>query len=250
MTTRDQAADVSVPTVATVDTGGTGTTYLLIHGIGVSSRYFERLVPELAQTGRVIAVDMPGFGGLPKPDRRMTVEDFARSVAGTMDRLGLPPCVIVGHSMGTQVASNLAITRPDLVRAVALIGPVMDPRSRGAVHAALRLGRDTLGESPRANRLVIGDYLRCGIRWYLKVLPSMLAYRTEDDLPEIAVPTLVARGENDPIAPESWTRSLAAAGPLSRAETIAGGRHLVMHARPRETAAALSALAARAQVAG
>jgi pimeloyl-ACP methyl ester carboxylesterase len=243
MTIRATAAGVSVPTVVTVDTGGAGTTYLLIHGIGVSSRYFERLVPVLAESGRVIAVDMPGFGGLPKPEHGMTVEDFASSVAGLMDRLALRSCVIVGHSMGTQIAGNLAVTRPDLVKAVALLGPVMDPRSRSALRAALRLGRDMLGEGLRGNLVVLGDYLRCGIRWYLRVMPSMLAYRTEDDLPAIGVPTLVLRGENDPIAPERWTRALAAEGSESWAETIAGARHLVMHAKPRETAAALNALA-------
>jgi pimeloyl-ACP methyl ester carboxylesterase len=243
MRSRGGAIDAaSASCVVTVDTGGPGTPFLLVHGIGVSSRYFERLVPALAAYGRVIAVDLPGFGGTPRPDHPMTVEDFARCVAETIERAGLPPCVVVGHSMGTQITSRLAVTRPDLVAAVALLGPVMDPRARSAVRATLRLGRDTLGERPRANWLVLSDYLRCGIRWYLTVLPSMLAYRTEDDLPRIHVPTVVVRGEHDPIAPEEWTRALAAAAE-SRAETIAGARHLVQHSRPAETAAALRVIA-------
>ncbi|MFF1573117.1 alpha/beta fold hydrolase [Leifsonia sp. NPDC058292] len=244
MRSRGGAIDAaSASCVVTVDTGGQGTPFLLVHGIGVSSRYFERLVPVLAKHGRVIAVNLPGFGGTPKPNVAMAVEDFARSLERTIEQLGLPPCIVVGHSMGTQISTRLSVTRPDLVAAVALLGPVMDPPARSAVRATLRLGRDTLGERPRANRLVLGDYLRCGIRWYLAVLPSMLSYRIEDDLPRIPVPTLVLRGEHDPIAPEEWTRALASAGIRSRAETVAGARHLVQHARPRETAAALNALA-------
>jgi len=242
MTTRGEQTDVAARSVVTVDTGGTGTTYLLVHGIGVSSRYFERLIPVLAETGRVVAIDLPGFGGRPKPDMPMGVEDFAASVAEVMDTLALPPCVIVGHSMGTQVAVALATMRPESVGALVLIGPVMDPRARGAVHAALRLGWDTLGERPRANRLVLGDYLRCGLRWYLAVLPSMLAYRIEDDLSTIEVPTLIVRGESDPIAPDPWMRQLGAAALRSTVATVSGARHLVMHAKPRETAAAIAAL--------
>ena len=233
--------------VVVSDSGSAGPCYLLVHGIGVSSRYFERLVPLLAESGRVVVVDLPGFGRAPKPAEAMTVEDFAEVVARVIDRLGLGRCMVVGHSMGTQVATRLAIEHPESVASLALLGPVSDPRDRTALRSAFRLALDTLGESPRGNWLVLSDYLRCGIRWYLRVLPSMLAYRIEDEVARVCAPVLVIRGERDPIARDDWVRALAQRAPLGRAHAVNGARHLVMHAQPRRTADLLIQLAVPAR---
>jgi pimeloyl-ACP methyl ester carboxylesterase len=214
-----------------------------VHGIGVSSRTFERLIPMASRRARVVAVDLPGFGIAPRPDRTMTVEDFARSVAEVVDRLALSGCVVVGHSMGAQVATRLALLRPDAVAALALIGPVMDPRDRNPLPASLLLARDTAGESLRSNWLVLSDYVRCGIRWYLRVLPSMLAYRIEDELPLFSGPVAVIRGAHDPIARPAWVDALAGVSTAGAAQTVPDARHLVMHAQPELTDALLSALA-------
>jgi pimeloyl-ACP methyl ester carboxylesterase len=226
----------------TSDTGSGEATYLLIHGIGVSSRSFERLIPLTSLRARVVAVDLPGFGRAPKPGHAMTVEDFAASVSAVIDDLQLTGCVVVGHSMGTQVATRLALVRPDAVSALALIGPVMDPRDRSPLRPAVLLGRDTVGESVRANWLVLSDYVRCGIRWYLSVLPSMIAYRIEDDLPQLNCPVLVIRGERDPIARADWVTTLSETAPIGAGRTVRGARHLAMHAKPEATDALLSAL--------
>ncbi|MDQ1608764.1 MAG: hypothetical protein QOE16_1496 [Microbacteriaceae bacterium] len=232
-----------VAAVVTADTGGDGEVFLLIHGIGVSSRYFERLIPQLARYGRVVAIDLPGFGRAPRPGRAYSVEDFAAVAAHTIDRLQLPACVVVGHSMGAQIAARLARDRPDALLALALLGPVVSPRDRSLLRSTLRLAQDTLGETPRANWLVLNDYVRCGPRWYLSVVPSMLAYRLEDDLPAIDVPVVVVRGVRDPIAGRGWVAALAALGRNASAIEVPGSRHLVMHARPAATARCLAEVA-------
>lgn len=230
--------------VVTVDTGadGRGTdVFVLVHGIGVSSRYFERLVPVLARHGRVIALDLPGFGRArcPRPPRAYTVADYAAVVGRAIDRLGVGPCVVVGHSMGAQIAAELAVTRPESVARAVLLGPVVPPRDRTVVRAGFRLLRDTLREGPRANRLVIADYLACGPRWYLAVLPSMLAYRLEEVVRRVRAPLTVVRGARDPIAGEEWARALAAGAPRGRFVRVPGCPHVVMHAAPERTAAAI-----------
>lgn len=234
--------------VVTVDTGrsGDGTTgedvFVLVHGIGVSSRYFERLVPPLARRGRVIALDLPGFGAARdrRPSRPYTVEDYATVVGRAMDRLGLGRCVIVGHSMGAQIAAHLAAIRPEKVARLALVGPVMAPSDRSPLRAGLRLLVDTLRESPRANRLVIADYLACGPRWYLAVLPSMLAFRLEDAVRRVAAPAAVLRGSRDPIARAGWARRLAEVAPEGRFAEVPGCPHVVMHRAPERVAAELA----------
>jgi pimeloyl-ACP methyl ester carboxylesterase len=62
-------------------------TYVLVHGIGVSSRYFRPLAAELAQTGRVFLVDLPGYGAAPDPRRTVTIEDHAEVLAGFLEQL-------------------------------------------------------------------------------------------------------------------------------------------------------------------
>ena len=220
--------------------------FVLVHGIGVSSGYFERLVPALAEEGRVVAVDLPGFGKAKphRPSRPLSIEDFAESVAQAMDGLGIADAVIVGHSMGTQIAVCLAARRPDLVRGLALLGPVMAPDDRNAVRAGVLLGIDTLREDPRGNRIVFGDYLHCGLRWYVATLPAMLEYRTERGLEAAAadVPVLVVRGARDPIARDDWVRELAERSG-GRAVTVPSVAHLVMHGAPWRTASLLRDLA-------
>lgn len=235
--------------VVTVDTGdtGVGQVFVLVHGIGVSSRYFERLVPALAEEGRVVAVDLPGFGRAKpeRPSHPLGIRDFAASVAAAMDRLEIADAVIVGHSMGTQIAVSLATERPDLVRAVALLGPVMAPEDRNAVKAGLLLGLDTLREDARGNRIVIGDYLHCGPAWYLATLPAMLEYRIEHEVQRLDVPVVVVRGARDPIARDDWVDRLAERTGGSAAR-VPGVAHLVMQGAPWRTAA-LIAEAARAR---
>ncbi|WP_374009059.1 alpha/beta fold hydrolase [Leifsonia sp. LS-T14] len=247
--TDDHLPTPKLDAVVTVDTGAgvdaARPVFVLVHGIGVSSRYFERLVPVLAEEGRVVAVDLPGFGAAKpiRPRLGLSIEEFADSVASAMDRLGIADAVMVGHSMGTQVAVSLATRRPDLVRALALLGPVMAPQDRNPLKAGLLLGADIFREDARGNRIVIGDYLHCGLRWYLATLPAMLTFQTERELEETRVPVVVVRGGRDPIARDEWVAQL---GERSRgaASAVPNVAHLVMHGAPWRTASLIAGLVA------
>lgn len=240
--TDDCEPSPTLSAVVTMDTRGRGAaggpTFVLVHGIGVSSRYFERLVPALAEEGRVVAVDLPGFGKARnlRRVRGFSIEDFADAVAFALDGLGVADAVIVGHSMGTQVAIALAGRRPDLVQGLALLGPVMAPQDRNALKAGLLLGIDIFREDARGNRIVIGDYLHCGLRWYLATLPAMLGFETERELERCRVPVVVIRGGRDPIARDPWVQQLAASSG-GTGTSVPGVAHLVMHGAPWRTAA-------------
>jgi pimeloyl-ACP methyl ester carboxylesterase len=242
--TADLATARPLRAAITVDTAGEGPAFVLIHGIGVSTRYFERLIPALAEWGRVVSVDLPGFGAAKsrRPPHPPTIDEFADSVARALDGLGISGATVVGHSMGTQVAVSLARRRPDQVRGLALLGPVMAPEDRNPLRAGLLLGFDMLREDARGNRIVTGDYLHAGLLWYLATLPTMLSWRIEDELEHVAVPTIVIRGSRDPIARDGWVAELARrAG--GRAESVSGVAHLVMHGRPWRTAELIAGVA-------
>jgi len=215
--------------------------YVLVHGIGMSHRYLSRLRTELATDAEVHMIDLPGFGGLPKPKTSPDVAAMARALGTVLDELRVRRAILVGHSMGAQWVVELALQRPDLASAVVAIGPVTDDRRRGALRQALRLARDSALEPPRANAIVLTDYVRSGPLWYARQARHMLRYPIEHRVPLLTVPLLVLRGGADPIAREEWARRLAARAPAGSVSVIPGHRHLV-----QDTAAAAVAERIRA----
>lgn len=213
--------------------------FLLVHGIGVSSRSFERLAVRLATQGHVHTVDMPGFGSAPRPGHPLSVERFAALLSAYLDAESMRDCVLVGHSMGSQVVTEMARTRPDLAASVVLIGPVVDPAAPTVLQQSGRLGLDMLRETPSANAVVISEYIRCGPRWYLRQLPAMMDYPILERLAQVRVPRLVMRGGWDPVAPRGWVQRLAGASPGTRLAEIAGAAHVAQFTRPDAVADAV-----------
>ncbi|HXG78367.1 MAG TPA: alpha/beta hydrolase [Methyloceanibacter sp.] len=89
---------------------GNGPPLLLIHGFGASSFTWRRVAPTLAETNRVIAVDLKGFGQSDKPfDERYSVFDQAELLAELIEEKDLRDLTLVGHSFGGGVALLLAL---------------------------------------------------------------------------------------------------------------------------------------------
>ncbi|MGM0929139.1 MAG: alpha/beta fold hydrolase [Actinomycetota bacterium] len=216
-----------------VRTVGTGPdVFVLVHGIGVSARYFEPLATELARHGTVHLVDLPGHGGLPKPDRALDLVDLARLVHGTLSRLGIGPAVLVGHSMGCQVVTELALLHPEAASALVLLAPTANRRERTAWQQGLRLFQDGFREPLAVDAIEATDYLRCGPRWYLTLLPAMLGHRLEDRIAGVRVPVRIVRGRRDPVVPLPWCRELADALPGTTVDNIDGEGHVMMFRSP------------------
>src|SRR2546428_410165 len=104
---------------------GEGTAVIFIHGLGASLYAWRKnLAPVIAAGFRVVAFDNRGFGSSGKPAQGYTNAAYARLVAALMDSLHLPDAVLVGHSMGGEIAGEVAIAFPHRVRALVLIGAV------------------------------------------------------------------------------------------------------------------------------
>lgn len=217
-----------------VSTGGdpVAPPVVLVHGIGVSARYFGPLAEVLGRDSHVLAPDLPGFGRSPDPDHVLSVPELAEVVTALVVDRGLTAPVLVGHSMGAQTVTEVLVTHPGLAAGAVLIGPVVDDAAPSGLQQAARLLRDTRHESPRVNAIVFGDYLRAGARRYFATLPHMLDYSLPDRLPLVAEPVLVVRGEKDRIAPSDWVHRLAALAPRGSAHEVPGEGHVVMYGEP------------------
>lgn len=227
-----------------IETQGAGPDeFVLLHGIGASPRYFAPLVRELAAAATVHAVHLPGFGRTRSPRQSLSIAEFGRLTGLALRRLGVGPAIVVGHSMGCQVAVELALAGA-AVRGLVLLGPTVNRRERTAWQQGLRLLQDTCLEPPRVNWTVFSDYARCGPRWYLATLPHMIGHRLEERLPLVGAPTLLLRGEHDHIVPQRWLAELAACGAAAAAQ-VPGAAHVVMYRRPQAVARHCLDLAAR-----
>lgn len=207
--------------------GAGTTTFLLIHGIGMGRSVFADLAVRLRDRGRIVAVDLPGYGEAPEPSRTLTMERTADLVAAFLRARAIGPVVVIGHSMGTQVAAELAARHPGLVAGIVLVAPTVNIRERRGSLQLLRLAQDLAVESPRV--IVVGtrEYLRAGPHLRRK-LHAMIAHRPEQAYPRIEAPALVLRGAHDYVSPRDWCRSVTHAIRRARMHEIDGHGHETM----------------------
>lgn len=95
----------------------------LVHGLGANKSSWLPTVPALARRFRVIALDLPGFGGSSKPLGAYNASWFARHVFGLMDAMDYDSANVAGNSMGGRIAMEMAMLHPERVRALACLCP-------------------------------------------------------------------------------------------------------------------------------
>jgi pimeloyl-ACP methyl ester carboxylesterase len=206
--------------------------FVLVHGIGVSSRYYQPLAAELAHRGAVYLVDLPGYGAAPDPRRDVTIAQHAAVLASFLRRAGLENAVLIGHSWGAQVVSALALQHPQATDRIVLMAPTLEPSSRSLTRAAGCLLRDSLREPPAVVGIAVTDYLlRCGLPYLLKQVPHMLRDEIETRVGALRARVLIVNGDRDPIVSDRWAAHLG--GLSDRAEfREVHGPHVIMHTDP------------------
>lgn len=105
---------------------GSGSPLLFIHGLGSSTRDWERQADVFAESHRVITVDLRGHGQSDKPGGPYTIELFSSDVVDLIEHLDLVPTSIVGISLGGMVAFQLAADRPDLIDRLVIVNALPD----------------------------------------------------------------------------------------------------------------------------
>lgn len=213
-------------------TGGDGEPLVFVHGIGVSGRYLLPTAVRLAPHFRVCVPDLPGWGRSEKPRRALGVRGSARALAAWMDAVGIERAAFLGNSMGCQTLVELAVTAPQCVERLVLVGPTVDAAARSFARQALRLARDTLSEPPSLTAIVVRDYALYGPRRFVATMRSALNDRIEEKAPDVRAPTLVVRGERDVIVSQSFAEEVTARLPLGELAVVPDAPHAVNYAEP------------------
>ncbi len=205
---------------------------ILVHGLGVSSRYMAPTARRLAPAYRVYAPDLPGFGRSAKPPHVLTIAELADALAGWMDAVGIDRAALLGNSLGCQIIVDFALRYPERITRAVLVGPTMDV---AALNAGRQFGRvllDTPFEAPGQPLIVIHDYLQAGLGRAWRTLHYALADPIEEMYRQVRVPALVVRGGLDPIVPQRWAEQVARLLPAGRLIVIPGAGHTVNYSAP------------------
>ncbi|HEY1238254.1 MAG TPA: alpha/beta hydrolase [Solirubrobacterales bacterium] len=210
---------------------------VLIHGLLMNRRMFDRLGPAMAERGnRVIAVDLLGHGRSERPTEmsRYSMTFFARQVEALLDHLDLKKAVVGGTSLGANVTLELAYLEPKRVKAMMVEMPVLDNALLAAaviftpIMVGLRFGEPLLKRVaagarriPRTNPLLdIGlDWIRQDPAPSEAVLEGLFLGSSAPHHQfrvEMEQPTLVIGHHADPLHPFSDAGMLAEELPNAR----------------------------------
>ena len=105
---------------------GTGEPLLLLHGQFASIGMFSQILPALAQSRRVVAVEQQGHGHTADVDRPLRFEQMADDTAALLRHIGIEKSDVYGYSTGGWVALHLAVRHPSMVRRLAVSSTAYD----------------------------------------------------------------------------------------------------------------------------
>ncbi|MET9324197.1 alpha/beta fold hydrolase [Streptomyces sp. NPDC003038] len=209
---------------------------VLVHGLGLSGRYFTPLARRLATSGATVLVpDLPGTAwSRAAVPRAPGTGELAAALARWHQRLCPGPSLLVANSVGCQVVAALAAGHPRLVRRMVLVGPALEPGVSG-----WRLCGRLLADAPREPLSLLAvattDYLLTGpLRCALSFRHSLrdAAESFEGNLLQVHAPTLVVRGTGDTIASDAWARHVARLVGDGRAVEVPGAAHAAHYSAP------------------
>lgn len=198
--------------------GSGGVPLLLLHGgLFNIDLQFGPLLPGLAASRQVIAVDFQGHGRTGDLDRPLTVSNLASDVAALLERLGVGPVDVFGYSVGGGVGIELAVHRPELVRKIVASSTTFSPDGdRGEnLDAMDGLTVDMIAGTPMEQ-----DYLAkapdpAGLQGLLDKIGRFnhdFTGWSEEEIAGIAAPTLITVGDCDLVRLDHAVRFLQLRG--------------------------------------
>jgi pimeloyl-ACP methyl ester carboxylesterase len=190
---------------------------VLVHGLGVTSRYWERLRRELRAPSCA-----PDLSRGPK-----RVEELAAELAHALDAHGIERAPFVANSLGCQTATALALREPSRVEWLAFVGPTGDPRARTRLQSLARLVATSVFEPPSLDLVVAYEYLASGPVRTFRQARELVRHPFAERLRELRCPVLVVRGEHDAICPQPWADEVARVSGADGVRVVRGGGHAI-----------------------
>ncbi|RBY75792.1 alpha/beta hydrolase [Geodermatophilus sp. TF02-6] len=233
----DRVGTLSIHTRWAGDPAASGRPVVLVPGLGISGRYMVRLLRLLAADRPAVALDLPGIGRSSRPERPLTLVEMADVLVAWLDAVALERPALLGHSLGAQVVAHVADQRPARVSCLVLASPSRDPSARRPWQQALRLLRDAPREAPSLVPIAVTDYLGAGPWRMWRTLRQSLHTDAVARLSRLEHPTLVVRGERDPLVSAAWADTVTGLLRHGTLVTLPGAPHAVNYTTARALAA-------------
>jgi pimeloyl-ACP methyl ester carboxylesterase len=223
---------------------GTGQPLVLLHGAYMTIDAMGEVVPALAETRQVIAVELQGHGRTADVDRPLSYEQMADDVAALIEHLVIAKADVFGYSMGGGVALQVAIRHPEVVRKLVVVSASY---TSDGMHPELLEMIPTLTPEAFAGSPVEEAYLRTApnpddfptLVAKLKRLDMEPFAWPPEDIRGIAAPTLLIVGDSDAIRLEHAVELFRLLGggvmgdlaglPKSQLAVLPGTTHFVPH---------------------
>jgi pimeloyl-ACP methyl ester carboxylesterase len=242
---------------------GSGEAIVWIPGTGLLAEMWDGQVAQFASTNRCVALDLRGSGRTEGGGAEFSVADLADDVAGLLDALGIASAHVVGLSLGSAVAQELALRRPDLVRSAVLVatwssssrehhirrhfesrlyalenGP-LDVFAQFAFWMSAPSVVDDEPELQLAVEEALAGQMSRRLDGTASHFRADIGHETSDRLAGIGCRTLVIHGDEDLITLPAYNQRVADLVPGAVLETIKGAGHLVWLERPRELSSSI-----------
>ncbi len=227
---------------------------VLLPAIGTSMRMWAPQVPALSRDHFVISIDLRGHGQSPAPPGPYGIGELARDVIAVLDRLEIERASVCGLSLGAMVGMTMAALAPDRIDRLIAACVVAVPTSPSAWHQ--RAERVLAGGTAAVSDLVVERWgyrdrapaIAGLVREMLAATPpegyagcceAIAGMDLRPDLPLVTAPALLLAGSEDPAAPSSVARQVAATMPDAHVTVIDGAAHLVNVEAPTATTEAI-----------
>lgn len=196
---------------------GAGRPLLLLHGGFMTVDALGPLLPALATSRQVIAVELEGHGRTADLDRPLSAEQMAEDVAGLLGQLGVARADVVGYSLGGMVGLRLASKHPELVRRLVAISAVY---SNDGYYPAIVAGWRGMSAAALAGTPMERAYAETApnpAHWPVfveKVQHALMDFPgwPAADIAAIEAPTLLVIGDGDLVRPEHAVEMLRLLG--------------------------------------
>lgn len=240
---------------------------ILIHGYADSWYSFKGVMDFLPQDFAAFAPSLLGHGRSSKPKQAYSIEGYAADVLEFMRLMSVQRAAIVGHSMGTFVAQSIALSNPDSVSSLVLIGSAVtadNPVLRSVYIETLEFkdpvpsdfvwsfqGGTCVGPVDPSMSMegIVNESSLLPAHVWSSALKGLIDYRPADfdggALHSLKTPTLVLGGTMDEIFDEAAQKKLADALPNSEIWLDADGGHSPNWERSQRTAAQIAEFVAR-----
>jgi pimeloyl-ACP methyl ester carboxylesterase len=225
---------------------------LLLHGWLGSWGLWQQTMRHLGQYYRTYALDFWGFGESGKKVPTFSVQDFVSMVDQFMDRLGIERAPLVGHSMGGTVSLSVAITHPERVSKVTVIGsPIVGSslalllklagrrwiastvfKSMWALNLGLRLSAPIISNDPHFYTMITRDLSQTTMESFLLSIASLRRTDLRPLLSQISVPAMGMYGDKDVIVDPNQWQLMQAGIKNTRVERFKDAGHFIMLDEP------------------